>query len=210
MEGLVQVLMMTLGSKETDNPGIWPQYPYKGLSYYEPQDKPIFAGRENDLRRFAYLISKPTKKVIILHGKTGCGKSSFLRANVIPFLEKNELGFQFFKHVDQGKNKALFVRSTDAPLAVLSDTLFKFISEPYKLKTLLGETTVDLSNSLMGYKDNKTFKENAGTNAEIMKQALGNLSVSLPRTLVIIIDQCEEVLTIKPGNEGEKNRSHFF
>ena len=52
--------------------------------------------------------------------------SSFLRAGLIPFLETE--GFFFRKEETPDRRvKAIFVRSTDAPLTALAENLFEFI-----------------------------------------------------------------------------------
>ena len=39
----------------------WPARPYKGLGYYEPEDRPIFAGREQDLDHCAALLGQVSR-----------------------------------------------------------------------------------------------------------------------------------------------------
>ncbi|MCP4107302.1 MAG: SUMF1/EgtB/PvdO family nonheme iron enzyme [Desulfobacteraceae bacterium] len=189
---------------------IWPQYPYKGLSYYEPQDRPIFAGRDQELISFSYVLANFSKRIVILQGKTGCGKTSFLRANVIPFLEKHEHGFQFLKSEETEQKKALFVRSTDAPLTTMSDALFDFLSKKVEIKAPGGYETLNLPKALLGHTQQKNFIENTSKNPEQMFEVLSAVSDILPRTLVIVIDQAEEVLTIKHGKQGDAARSLFF
>ena len=58
----------------------WPGTPYKGLAYYEPGDVAVFIGRETEILDCAELVSKAKTRVLLLHGSTGCGKSSFLPA----------------------------------------------------------------------------------------------------------------------------------
>ncbi len=198
--------------KSQSNTRIWPQFPYKGLNYYESQDIPIFAGRDKDLEDFVYKLSHYNKRIVILQGRTGCGKSSFLRANVIPFLEGHEHGFQFLKTEDKDttRQKALFIRSTNAPLIMLSDTIYDFLKKVFTIMTPVGERTLDLSKALLGCTKEEDFRDNTGENPEQMLETLNIISDHLPKTLVIIIDQAEEVLTIKPGKDGHAARSLFF
>jgi tetratricopeptide (TPR) repeat protein len=186
----------------------WPASPYKGLSYYGPDDVPLFAGREGDVRQCAKLLGLSSTRIMILHGSTGCGKSSFLRAGLIPFLETG--GFEFLREDNQSAVKALFVRSTDNPLAKLAEALFDFASQSYQVETLLGTETITLSEALLGHEDKTDFMKTVGTDAEQLVTVLLEVSKLWPKTLVLVIDQAEEVLTVNIGEEGDRHRKQFF
>lgn len=63
-----------------------PPRPYPGLRPFEKQEWPIFFGRE----RMADAIVKVLvdKHLLVVHGDSGCGKSSIVRAAVLPRLEQ--------------------------------------------------------------------------------------------------------------------------
>lgn len=112
----------------------WPPDPYKGLTYYGPEDTPLFAGRRPDVQRFARILGSGRTRILLLHGATGCGKSSFLRAGLIPYLE-DEIGrFSFGKDLveklsapESGSREAmLFVRSTYDPLLELAIRTYSY------------------------------------------------------------------------------------
>lgn len=186
----------------------WPALPYKGLSYYGPDDVPLFAGRENDVGQCAKLLGLNSTRILILHGATGCGKSSFLRAGLIPFVER--VGFEFQREVEGQGGKAIFVRSTDNPLGKLAESVYDFCSRPYQIETFFGPETLDLSQLLSDYSNRKDFLERAGTDAEEMVQVLSEVASKWPRTMVLVIDQAEEVLTVNIGDQGEKYRKQLF
>jgi hypothetical protein len=72
-----------------------PSSPYRGLLYYESDWADIFAGRSEDSKNCAErLMGAP---LLILHGRTGCGKSSFLRAGLAPFLEASSYPASFMR-----------------------------------------------------------------------------------------------------------------
>src|SRR5262249_9648662 len=66
-----------------------PPEPYLPLSTFGPEHRALFAGREEDVVRFASLLGDHVTRMLVLHGESGVGKSSFLRAGVIPYLERD-------------------------------------------------------------------------------------------------------------------------
>src|SRR5215475_7966626 len=76
----------------------WPRDPYKGLAYYGPDDVLLFAGRDQDIDACIQLLADSKTRMLLLHGRTGCGKSSFLRAGLIPSLEERGFGYLFLRH----------------------------------------------------------------------------------------------------------------
>jgi hypothetical protein len=217
---------------------VWPALPYKGLGLYGPGDVPIFAGRTTDVRRCARLLGLGTTRILTLHGSTGCGKSSFLRAGLIPFLEARGHGFEFLKKNESASSQALFVRSFDRPLARLADTLFDFVTTDYVIQTPDGPETLHLADALLqpgpapsvapgglcppklgpvklseAILDIATRADSQVVDGEVAAltvQVLTKLASLLPRTLVLVLDQAEEVLTLKPGGLGEKGRAELF
>lgn len=64
-----------------------PPHPYPGLRPFEKQEWPIFFGREkNSAEAIGRVIDK---QFLALHGDSGCGKSSLIRAGVMPRLERD-------------------------------------------------------------------------------------------------------------------------
>lgn len=63
-----------------------PPRPYPGLRAFEKDEWPIFFGRE---RMTDEVVAQLVRKhLLVLHGDSGCGKSSLLRAGVLPRLEQ--------------------------------------------------------------------------------------------------------------------------
>ena len=50
----------------------------------------LFDGRDDDVARFAMILDRPETRVLVLHGESGVGKTSFLRAGLIPYLEEDD------------------------------------------------------------------------------------------------------------------------
>lgn len=188
----------------------WPAAPYKGLNYYGADDHPLFAGRDDDIVSCARGLGDHGTRVMLLHGLTGCGKSSFLRAGLIPYLEGDAGGFQFLRDADPGVSRALFVRSTHAPLQQLARAIYEFAFRGLELRTPRGPRKVDLTPGLLGHADLESFCDDVSGHVERMHAALTAIGDRLPRTLVLVIDQGEEVLTLRPGTQGDEYRAGFF
>ncbi len=63
--------------------------PYKGLAAYEPQDAPYFYGREGLIDELVRRIQ--LNRVLVVGGPSGSGKSSLVRAGLIPALAAGAL-----------------------------------------------------------------------------------------------------------------------
>lgn len=189
----------------------WPKSPYKGLSYYGPSDVPLFAGRERAVRRCAEQLTNRNTRLLILHGPTGCGKSSFLRAGLIPFLEGQNGRYQFARQLDGASPEALFVRSTDAPLKALAAELYKFVTSAV-FETEDGPEKLDSNAVLLGCESAAEFVEKAGNSADQLIASLAGVATEWPRSLALVVDQGEEVLTLKSERDAdaEKARNQFF
>ncbi|MFN4024692.1 MAG: hypothetical protein ACK4MQ_07660 [Hyphomonas sp.] len=81
--------------------------PYPGLRSYDDTEALFFAGREQDIRDCSRLLVE--SQVLVLHGRTGCGKSSFLRAGIKPRVSRLKLGLNF-------SESFVVIRSTAEPL----------------------------------------------------------------------------------------------
>jgi WD domain, G-beta repeat len=63
-----------------------PPSPYPGLRPFEPQEWPIFFGRERMTDAVINLLID--QHLVVVHGDSGCGKSSLVRAGVLARLEQ--------------------------------------------------------------------------------------------------------------------------
>lgn len=188
----------------------WPQYPYKGLSAYGPEDAPLFAGRTTDVESCADVLAGRSARIMMLHGVTGCGKTSFLRAGLIPYLERDPLRFEFIKDKSEANYKALFIRSTDNPLTMIAQALYQFASEDISVNTFLGKETLNLSRAISEFRGSKDFLKSVNDGPNVLVKVLSDISTIMPKTLVLIVDQAEELLTLNQELEGELLRKRFF
>jgi hypothetical protein len=184
--------------------------PYPGLNAYQGDYKPLFTGRRKDVENCTRVLTPFDTRLLMLHGRTGCGKSSFLLAGLIPHLEASDRSFEFVRDQKGSGSASLFVRSTQMPMVNLAYRLFDFANRSVTLPSVRGEQSVDLRDGLLGYTDQVDFAVDLGEDAERLLESLEKVATKLPQTLVLVIDQAEEVLTIEPGKSGEPFREKFF
>jgi hypothetical protein len=61
--------------------------PYRGLDFYKERHAALFQEREEQVVDCVRLLSSYNVKILLMHGSSGAGKSSFLRAGLIPALK---------------------------------------------------------------------------------------------------------------------------
>src|SRR6516225_5417848 len=97
----------------------WPKHPYRGLDFYRETDALLFRERETDVRECADIILGFGVKILLLQGSSGSGKSSFLRAGLIPHL-KREARRNFFLNDGEA-----VIRCTSDPLPEITRSLIE-------------------------------------------------------------------------------------
>ena len=182
----------------------WPREPYKGLAHYGPDDRPLFTGRDQDVDVCIHFLAAPETRMLLLHGQTGCGKSSFLRAGLIPSLEERAFGYFFLR---DSARAPLFIRCGPDPLGRIAEHLFRFASQPVHADSVKGDHAYDVTAACLEYQSVKDYVD-ACRRPGVLMRSLQMLSKALPFTLVIILDQAEEVITLAEGNSDD--RRQFF
>lgn len=92
-----------------------PSSPYTGLNYFREKDAAIFFGRGAEIRNLHNTIMEDNR-VILMHGKSGVGKSSLLFAGLIPRM-KHYYPIYFRRNQEKGLLQSLM----DAILEQLPD-----------------------------------------------------------------------------------------
>lgn len=174
--------------------------PYPGLRFYSDTDAMFFAGREQDIQDCAALLV--AAKVLILHGRTGCGKSSFLRAGVKPRVSVLGLSLNFSEGF-------VVIRSTADPLRQLVLCVLEMARDLLKTRTskfgplddFADEEEMRAELKKLGVKDlsgaglekaAKTFCEDGPRFVEVITYLVSNMQ----NAPIFVIDQGEEVFTM--------------
>lgn len=148
----------------------WAGNPYRNLQPFGPEHRPVFFGRDRDREAAADKLETAAARgvpFLVVHGASGAGKSSFVRAGLVGDIERSfGSGGKPVVHVMTPKSAA-------TPLAALLDGLGKLASE------------------VAGFP--QVFHNAAEATAAIGRRGLAD-GAGGQRTMVLVIDQLEEAL----------------
>jgi hypothetical protein len=186
----------------------WPQDPYKGLNYFLTADAPLFGQREEETEEVAVLLTNFDLRALLLHGGTGTGKSSFLRAGLIPHLHKMsaEYGRNFFFLREVLDNGALgdpqLIRTTNDPIARIFEAL---------QTAMQGQSISESAREAMRRALPDSLPRDRLKAVPFILEALKALTAPPQRDmLVLLIDQAEEVLTLPTPDSVDNARDAIF
>ena len=187
-----------------------PHQPYRSLAYFDENDRALFTGRDADVVRFAATLDRPDTRILILHGESGTGKSSFLRAGVIPYLEEECVGYRFFRRPD---GAVLIVQAAKDLVGQLAQALLDATATSLRYDTPDGEPhTVNLRRVLdevLGTTaDYATLREALRRDVHLLADMISRMAGRLPYALVLVLDQAEEVFTLAKTPEEVAGRDH--
>jgi tetratricopeptide (TPR) repeat protein len=175
-----------------------PEQPYRSLAYYDWKDRALFTGRDADIVRFAAALDRPDTRILILHGESGVGKSSFLRAGVIPYLEQDCAGYRFLRAPD--RSPLIFQPAKD-PVGQIAQALLVAAEAPLRYETPDGEPLVvdlraALDEALGAPADYAALREALRRDPQLLARILTRMADRLPHALVLVLDQAEEFFTL--------------
>jgi formylglycine-generating enzyme required for sulfatase activity len=214
VEGIAQSAVRATRELATGTCPPLPDEPYPSLAYYDRADRALFAGREDDVNLFATLLDDTSTRIMVLHGESGVGKSSFLHAGVIPYLEEACVGYRFLhdRRADGAagtQSSVIFIRATNDLFGQLARAVCEFCARPYNYQTPLGElVTADLPGVLReqvgGEVNQALVRAVLRSDPALLGRIMGGISHCLPFTAILIIDQGEEVFTLAQTPEDQQ------
>jgi hypothetical protein len=190
----------------------WPRHPYRGLNFYRESEAQLFRERDRDVAECAELLLGFGIKILLLQGSSGSGKSSFLRAGLIPHLKQQTRGNFFLNGRDS------VIRCTADPVAQITGALTAALAqqrvfaegiahthgsdadEPLA-QSLCRELCADLERAMAGTRQHAV---------DAVADALVRLCSELSGKLILILDQAEEVLTRPPDDRAAEEAAAAF
>jgi hypothetical protein len=193
----------------TIEPIVWPDRPYRGLDFYRESDSRLFREREQDVRRCREKLLGFGVKILILQGSSGSGKSSFLRAGLLPYLKQDKKHLSFF--LNSGD---CVIRCTADPLSEIAASLVSALTSK---ETFANEVECGYD-SLIEEVTRCDIRGDVETAIRASREKLGHSLVNalaaicadLPGKLILVLDQVEEALTRTTGSAISDEASAAF
>jgi WD40 repeat protein len=201
-EGLYRLKEEIIGKRVGPDSFVWPptndehRAPYRGWQPLEQVDAGVFFGRDTQLLRALDELrgmrgSADTSMFIIL-GPSGAGKSSFLRAGLLPRLRRDDRNFLVFDVVRPERD----VISGDNGLA-------KAIANTRKRLGLELPNLAEIKAACLGDTDKVLELLREAQSTAVAQMLLADESTP-PPTLVLPLDQAEELFGGEAGSEGTR------
>ena len=155
--------------------------PYRGLRPFREEDEPFFFGREAFTETLATTLARQPFVAVV--GASGSGKSSVVRAGLIPRLRRGEGGFVW---------DVVVLVPTDRPLASLAAALLPSLEPDLSEVDRLAEVNklaTHLAEGSVGLRD---------ITARVMAKQRGT------DRLLLFVDQWEELYTLCPDEKARR------
>ena len=186
------------GARRDDGGARWVRgCPYRGLLPFDESDADVFYGRERLAAELAVkLVTRVTRGgLVVVTGASGAGKSSLLRAGLLPILARG----QQMEGSDQWAS------------IVMTPTKDPFTELAARLAALGGTTTLAVRGELAQHPDRGHLSVWPAVLAVSARHAeTPPVSADKATRLVLIVDQFEQVFTLNPGPDAEAARKAFI
>ncbi|MFE0023246.1 AAA family ATPase [Amycolatopsis sp. NPDC059021] len=144
-----------------------PECPYRGLEPFQEQDAPYFCGRDPQIRQLHQLLGR--HRLVMVIGASGSGKSSLVRAGVLPALRQENTTLAVFRPVPGVEPLELLAYAVRPVVGVDRTTALTAQDIP-----LLADTIADTVGSLVLFADQ--FEELVATDPLAAKELLDLLA----------------------------------
>ena len=171
--------------------------PYRGLLPFDESDAEVFYGRERLAAELAVKLAARVTRggLVVVTGASGAGKSSLLRAGLLPILARGQQ-----------------VPGSDRwPRIVMTPTKDPLTELAARLAALGGSDTLAIRDGLVQHPD----QAHLAVWSAVLAAAPATMSrrrhpATAAARLVLIVDQFEQVFTLNPGPGGEATRQAFI
>jgi WD40 repeat protein/DNA-binding winged helix-turn-helix (wHTH) protein len=188
--------------------------PFRGLRAFEAEDAWLFFGRESQIEEL--LVRLGRTPVLVVIGNSGCGKSSLVRAGLIPALQAGRFPIAKTPHHQEWQNqdtaaaavphedgdfqpwRVAVVRPSGAPFDYLAEVLPRQLAPELSLR--------EQADFIAGYRDKLPLGGEALRNAiSALAQppAQENAAAQEPgqTRILLVVDQFEELFTLTASHE---------
>ncbi len=166
--------------------------PYRGLLPFTEADAEVFYGRERLTTELVVQVARGG--LLVVTGASGAGKSSLLRAGLLPALAR---GIQM-----EG--------SEHWPRIVMTPTRHPMTELATRLAALSGGDAVAARDSLARQPGQAHLAVRQAVLADAARGPEQRFSGRDATRLVLVVDQFEQVFTLNPGPHGEAERQAFI
>jgi WD40 repeat protein len=169
--------------------------PYRGLLPFGESDADVFYGRERLAAELAVKLAARMSRcgMVVVTGASGSGKSSLLRAGLLPILAQG--------HQIPGSDRwpRVVMTPTNDPIAELAA----------RLAAVGGQDALAVRDGLMQHPDQAHLAVRSAVLAAARHDEQPGSGDGIPR-LVLIVDQFEQVFTLNMGRGAETARQAFI
>ncbi len=186
--------------------------PFKGLRRYSYGDSAIFAGRDDDIASCAARLVSGNERLFLIHGRSGCGKSSFLHAGLIPRLDsllaKGESTLQPARGIGEVSKEDYAVRLSLDPWRTLGTAIYRLQERLRRSARTSGRGAKRFRKGDVSRDRQEHFLDTDWNTPALAFETLCKcLNLSPPRrTLLLTIDQVEDVF----DQEAHEDQKKFF
>jgi WD40 repeat protein len=167
--------------------------PYRGLLPFEASDEAVFYGRERLTAELAVRVTRGG--IIVVTGASGAGKSSLVRAGLVPALTRGQQ----------------VAGSASWPCRVITPTADPLSELAVTLATLGGGSTLPIRDSLTRSAQEAHLLVRQAVTADAITRAGGRPPAGADDArLVLVVDQFEQLFTLCPDPDGEARRVAFI
>ena len=176
---------------------VWAGCPYLGLVPFQERDKRVFYGRGELVAQLVQRLARQLNGtgILLVAGESGAGKSSLLRAGLMPQLAAGALG------PGSARWPRRVIQPTGSPLRELAMQLADIagadpVSAYQSLSAAPGEAPLLVEHAV---------RAAAGRAANPGQDASADAAAPAPPRLVLVVDQFEELFTT--GSDGKAGRA---